>query len=280
MIEYQPKLFIDVGATGAFYTLRETYLHKSFSPGPGSYGNAVVNGVYRGSSRAEERSFHHFNLSQDPAEAFAKACEYASLMGLTLTTKLETLDQQMRDIQRASREELEASKREEEQREREWRESFEGRQKELLKNPEVLEWLNENAEWAEGDVPSNFAAHLLIKVNLWGGLTEGQMKAVLRIIEADKLRANSVHVGEVGERIEVAIKVDKVMDWSYGSYPTIVRIANLCRTLDGNVIKYVGNQALKNGVYKFTVKAHDEYRDEKQTVVQRPKFIREIEENC
>ena len=58
---------------GAFYTLRETYLHRTYVPGDGPGGNAVVNGVYQGTVLEEVRSFHHFNLSTDADEAFAKA---------------------------------------------------------------------------------------------------------------------------------------------------------------------------------------------------------------
>lgn len=105
--EYTPTLFIDVGETGAFFTLRETYLHRTYIPGEGDMGNAVVNGVYQGTVIEEERSFHHQNLSQDADEAWAKAQALAQQMGLQLDGSREDLTEKMRDIHRATAEELE-----------------------------------------------------------------------------------------------------------------------------------------------------------------------------
>lgn len=90
-MSYQPHLFIGIGEHSHFFTLRETYLHTWHD----SYGE-----------HSEVRSHHHFNLSQDATEALAKAQECAERMGLELRSNAQTLQQEMADIQRATAEEL------------------------------------------------------------------------------------------------------------------------------------------------------------------------------
>ena len=94
-------------------------------------------------------------------------------------------------------------------------------------------------------------------------------------------RAASEHVGEVGERIEIegVARLITSFDNAYGtSYMYMIEDAN------GNAYKFIGkgihtadniNGAHKNFKLKakFTVKAHDEYNGQKQTVVNRPKVI-------
>jgi hypothetical protein len=59
-MSFVPRLFIGIGLTNAYFTLRETYLHTSYVPGEGQWGN-FVNGVYQGQVITEVRSHHHFN---------------------------------------------------------------------------------------------------------------------------------------------------------------------------------------------------------------------------
>lgn len=117
---FTPRLFVDIGETAAFYTLRETYLHERHVPGDGPMGNAVVNGVYQGTVETEVRSFHHQNLAQDADEAWAKAKQLAEALGLELEGDREDLSLKMRDIQRADAEEKARRIREQEEREARW----------------------------------------------------------------------------------------------------------------------------------------------------------------
>lgn len=117
---FRPVLFIDIGAHNHFFTLRETYLHTRYVPGDGPMGNAVVNGVYQGAVEYEVRSFHHQNLAQEPAEAFAKATALAEAMGLELDASEADLGQRLADIRRATAEELEERKRAQAEREARW----------------------------------------------------------------------------------------------------------------------------------------------------------------
>tara|TARA_R100001463_G_scaffold95_2_gene516 strand:+ start:12236 stop:13006 length:771 start_codon:yes stop_codon:yes gene_type:complete len=92
-------------------------------------------------------------------------------------------------------------------------------------------------------------------------------------------RAASTHVGEVGERIVVegVARLVSVFDNAYGtSYMYLIDGA------DGNAYKFIGTGIHPREAYtgdkqtfslkaKFTVKKHDEYNGQKQTVVNRPK---------
>lgn len=94
-------------------------------------------------------------------------------------------------------------------------------------------------------------------------------------------RAASTHVGEIGERIEIegVARLITSFENAYGtSYMYMIEDA------DGNAYKFIGkgihtadniNGAHKNFKLKakFTVKAHDEYNGQKQTVINRPKVI-------
>jgi len=107
MSKFTPELFIDIGETGAYYTLRETYLHETYIRGAGDWGGAVVNGVYQGTVLTEVRSFHHFNLSQDPQEAISKAQEASERLGVGFKAcTVEDIQAQMRDIHRATKEQM------------------------------------------------------------------------------------------------------------------------------------------------------------------------------
>ena len=111
--------------------------------------------------------------------------------------------------------------------------------------------------------------------NTWADERAAKTKAI-----GDK-RAASEHVGEVGERIEIegVARLITSFDNAYGtSYMYMIEDA------DGNAYKFIGkgihtadniNGAHKNFKLKakFTVKAHDEYNGQKQTVVNRPKVI-------
>jgi hypothetical protein len=96
------------------------------------------------------------------------------------------------------------------------------------------------------------------------------MSVVRKLAQQDE-RQSSRHVGEVGKRIEIDFKVDKVhaFESSYG-YPRIVTYINIGRDGDGNRVVYKGSRSLESGRYRFTVKEHDERDGELQTIVARP----------
>lgn len=111
----------------------------------------------------------------------------------------------------------------------------------------------------------------------WADERAAKVKAI-----GDK-RAASEHVGEIGERIVVEgfARLITSFDNAYGtSYMYMIEDA------DGNSYKFIGKgihtseQSADRRIAfkvkaKFTVKAHDEYNGQKQTVVNRPKMIDE-----
>lgn len=109
----------------------------------------------------------------------------------------------------------------------------------------------------------------------WADERAAKTKAI-----SDK-RAVSTHVGEIGERIEIdgVARLITSFDNAYGtSYMYMIE------DKDGNAYKFIGTgihtsdqSADRNITFKlkakFTVKAHEEYNGQKQTVVNRPKII-------
>lgn len=123
----------------------------------------------------------------------------------------------------------------------------------------------------------------------WGGLTEGQHRAVRKCydravenlrsreerrtasIQAD--RDNSKFVGTVGERIDMTLLCEKQFYFEGTFGATYI---NLCRDPDNNVVVYKGSNAWTQGVtvkVKATIKAHETRDGIAQTIIARPKVL-------
>lgn len=112
----------------------------------------------------------------------------------------------------------------------------------------------------------------------WGNLTQRQLEAVescFAVIDRiEAARANSQHIGHVGDKVTLTITVERVivLDTQFGTnYITIARDEQ------GNAITYkgrtnIGDKAETNTI-KASVKEHTVYNGIKQTVIQRPKII-------
>lgn len=141
---------------------------------------------------------------------------------------------------------------------------------------EAIAWLEANAKEDDQGEP-NFAGSVLQAFYKWGSLTDGQLRAVEDIIVKERERLErakrSRHLGAVKDRVTVTLTVEHVLDWSYGSYPTIYRYCNLCRDEHGNRVKYVGSKVLEDGAYKATIKELGEYKGELETTIERPKAV-------
>jgi len=122
----------------------------------------------------------------------------------------------------------------------------------------------------------------------WGGLTDGQMAAVIRMIERSEARVaerakareearqadadKSGWVGAIGERrdfdLTIRILIEMEGQWGF-SY------LHVCNDTDGNVIVYKGTNKLGGrgdvASVKATVKEHDVRDGVKQTKISRPK---------
>lgn len=121
-------------------------------------------------------------------------------------------------------------------------------------------------------------------INEWGGLTEAQAAAVVRIAtenaaqREERMAARrasdlkSQHIGTVGERLEFQITCHKTLEFN-GRFG--VTYLNICKQGD-DVVIYKGSNAFKQGEtirIKATIKAHDEREGIKQTIIARPKEI-------
>jgi hypothetical protein len=116
-------------------------------------------------------------------------------------------------------------------------------------------------------------------------MTDGQADAVAAAIDRKvaqaAVRAASDHVGAIGDRITVKVKVERVIYFERPAFNApwtteTVYIATM-RDEAGNAIVSKGRFAPEEGAtltIKATVKEHSMYRDQRQTVVQR---IKEME---
>jgi|TARA_R110002020_G_scaffold48763_6_gene138996 hypothetical protein len=124
----------------------------------------------------------------------------------------------------------------------------------------------------------------------WGKLTEKQTEVVRNALKRAKANlekksereagwaaeaAKREYVGEVGEKkfkVEGTIAFRTSWEGEWGvTFMTVIRDAN------DNTIKYKGKPiGLKGEKVSFTatIKAHEEYKGEKQTIVNRPKFAK------
>jgi hypothetical protein len=124
----------------------------------------------------------------------------------------------------------------------------------------------------------------------WGGLTEGQTQAVLRLIEkgharvaerakakAESLRIDSDKsgwIGDIGQRMDFDLQIRLVIriDGFYG-----LSFLHVMNDSAGNVIVYKGTNCLgdkgESVKIKATIKEHDIREGVKQTKIARPKTI-------
>jgi len=167
-------------------------------------------------------------------------------------------------------------------------------------------------EWVYTD---NFVGSLCKAFDTYGKLSEKQCAAVLKmIVKADERRvaytaaieeqkARSVHLGVASERVQLKLYVDKIVEVEverFSYYDSSTMYIYLMRDEAGNRIVYKTKAVLGLNVkgddfnqffpvlekgdieLKATVKAHAEYKGEKQTIIQRAKVlsiaVNEIEE--
>lgn len=128
----------------------------------------------------------------------------------------------------------------------------------------------------------------------WGGLTPRQIELVQRIHsgapdekklaaearvvqrEAERLASN--YMGEVGKPLVVECEILAQTERTYTDvWPSRTVYWHLMKDVAGNFVTYRGSNNLGSRgdkvKGKFTVKAHEEYKGAKQTVVQRPREL-------
>lgn len=273
---FTPYLFISVGETGAFFTLRETYLH--YIPGAGDMGNAVHNGVYQGST--EIRSFHHFNLSQDPDAAFQKAEDFANANGYKLATTRETMIQEMRDIKRSTAEQLAERERIQQEKNEAWEAERQIRLQEridLIKSGQFVFGPYVGQKFVDADV--GYINWLMNKVEDFeeGSLVRITAEEVIKTCQHMKLPEpdKTMVVGEPKKRLTFDVTVIKSVYFDREGYTgglervyvtTMVTSEGACLVVFSPAFSEEVGTQLK---IKATVKEHSEYNGQAQTIVQR-----------
>lgn len=275
-----PQLFVGIGETAAFFTLRETYLHTSYIPGAGPYGNSVVNGVYQGSVKHEVRSFHHFNLSQCPVEAVRKAKEASEKLALPLSAKStpEALGEHLREIHRATAAEQAARVAQIKANEAAWAADRALETEMLLKAAQhgMMPVGKYAGQWFT-DLPPGYLNWLVGKASEFeaGSLMQSIAQLVERqfselLLPPEGKRHFS---GTVGKRYPFKATVLGVFTFEgyYGTTHISKMVTDSCEAL---VVKSGAFRPTVGQTIEFTagVKAHDQYNGKPQTVLQRVKM--------
>jgi hypothetical protein len=118
-----------------------------------------------------------------------------------------------------------------------------------------------------------------------GWILDVAIVSALREFAKADAKAASVHVGRVGDRQDLQLTCEKLLDYSERSRGYLVRAfyIALMRDSEGNRIVYRGgNPPLgegQQGRFRVTIKEHGERDGELQTVIQRAKSINQPEEN-
>ena len=276
---FKPSLFIDIGADNHFYTLRETYLHTTYTPGPGPNGNAIINGVYQGTTTEEVRSFHHFNLSQNPEDAIAKAREYASRTGLTLhCASVDELYGRLNDVKRQTADEKAKAQAAYEERNRFAEEERLARLHKAL--DAGIAPFGQHAGTPFAELPYQYKLWIVSTEFEPGSYMDLFKSALAKSVDAPAALPKphkDQHAGEIGKRQvfeTVTIGCFKYVQDSYNGWGSeIVHITTLfdkasgcCLMVKSTSFSSTEGEELK---IKATVKAHNVYKDQAQTVIQR-----------
>lgn len=279
-MQHTPKLHIFTGRDNHFFTLRESYLHTYFvgrNPNP----------FY------EVRYSHLKNLSQNYSEAVEKAREASKNLGMELIVRGSETEQ-LEEIKRVTAEEAEQRRRlaqeeyaraeaEAQARRREswniWKESalhdLTG-----VKSKEPTMPIGRYFGIPLNRVPLSYMQWLVYKADLCEIDAEESMHKVAFVAQwiRDNMQiaeiTESNWVGEVGEKIEIDVTVDSVR--TVNGYYGTTYLYKLIDT-DGNDLTWFATRPALDGLtnikIKGTVKKHDEYNGNKQTLLTRVKVI-------
>lgn len=275
MKSFTPMLVIGIGETSAYFTLRETYLHEQWVGGQDGYMDREI------------RSYHLFNLSQDAATAVEKAKAHSEVSGVELSHDINTehLQTQMREIHRATAEQLtarqasiQADRDAYEAQQQAW--DAEAREKinsgVFAIGPYVgkkfteaplgyLNWLMDKVEDFEPDSIIRLTAEVA-----------AEMHPELRLPRPDPEKV----VGEVGKRMSFkdvkVIRSFSFMRPGFGYYDrpqtcyitTMVTTDGVCLVCFSSAFSPDVGEVIS---FKATVKEHSDYKGQAQTIIQRVK---------
>ena len=125
---------------------------------------------------------------------------------------------------------------------------------------------------------NEFLRDMATNLKYWGNLSARQVEATescFAVIDrTEAARANSKHIGNVGDKVTLTITVERViaLESFYG-----VTYITIARDEQGNVITYKGNSSIGDkgdtNTIKATIKEHTIYNDIQQTIIQRPRVL-------
>lgn len=273
---YTPHAFIQIGRTGAMFTLRTTYL-QWIGGNKGYYA---------------EWSHYHQNLGTTPDIAYEKATILSKQYGLELHTTRENLAKQLRDITRAERrtsEEIEAIR---------IQECFNnnmhnhdphdyiimlyimGNDYARLHNDPVNKITDQTMPFGKHNGKTFKDINLIDRPYLeWMADQDNEKCSIWNFKIQTFLENNTApievneYLGEVKQRLEfnnVLVKSIYQFQTQYG----ISTLYTMCNETGHTLITFYSGTKVKmniGGVYniKGTIKGHKEYRNVKQTVLTR-----------
>lgn len=264
-MSFQSELYISIGATSAMYTLRETYQHYN-----------------KWTQRTEVRSFHHYNLSTDFEEAKEKAGYAALELGLLLRDIKADFPRDLRDIQRADAAEREARRVAKEERDRQWEEDRKAQTQARFDGIE-----NDIYPFTRYDEPVSYIRDMAVGKLNWfaknkdfedGTLAKALQNYILKTYTDKILPAPEPgFVGEPKKRQMFDVKVIARFSYDRPSFSgygyDIVYISKLYDKASKKLL-VVKSSAFyptvgDDLVIKATIKDHDVYNGEEQTIIQR-----------
>jgi hypothetical protein len=151
------------------------------------------------------------------------------------------------------------------------------------KHADVLRWLEARALDDNGDIKTGFAGDMLLRARHFAEWTEAQEAAIYasraKHLAEKAAAANSRHVGQIGERLELTVTVTRETEyWRNNRFSyhrdgvELVYITSM-RDAAGNTF-VVKSPSFREAVgstitIRGTVKEHSEFRGEAQTVLAR-----------
>lgn len=126
---------------------------------------------------------------------------------------------------------------------------------------------------------NDFLKSMAYNLAQWGNLTDRQAEAVescFAVIDrTEAARANSQHIGAVGDNVTLTITVERIVVLKSEFYGD--NYITIARDEQGNAVTYKGKTDIGNKgditIVKASVKEHTVYNGIKQTVIQRPKVL-------
>jgi len=258
-MNFVPNLFIGVGATSAYFTLRETCAEHD------------RDGTFH------VRSFHHCNLSQDPLAAHTKAVEAGNQMGMEMTSTVDGIQQEMREIKRATAEQIAEREAAEQRQQEKW--AAQSAEREQVMRSQIDQGEYPFGPYASKkfiEAPRGYANWLMT-----ADFEDGSVICYL----ADALKrehpelalpvaAPDTHVGEIKERRQFAVTCVRQYQY-FGDYGA-VHITTLVDEDANCLIVFSGAWTLAVGeeaTIKATVVEHSEYKGQAQTKINRVKEL-------